>query len=470
MRKSITRGIGIFVAISLILAMSSISASAGTPFLKVVKQTGIEIVEKDGVTYWQGKYGGQKKAKGPLAGKNIGLIVGCEFSDWQAYYLALYIAEFGGSPQFVMNNNHLWKDTRPMRGTPTHPHGMWGLSLTGGMAGLGLTGARSEPAVVIQEGKGDVAELPVADPAKYDAVIILGGHSGDLLVADDVALKFIKAVADRGVPMAAIGGGILPLIKLGVMDGKKCTGNRVVDYMLKEIAEYRNESVVTDGNIITGRDTYDTPGVLRALCKVMSPRFKDKHKDILKGKTVMCMVAEDWEDVELCAPTMELMYRGADYVVGLFDAQMKSRPGLLGLDVRHGSFGTTVPFQEIPDSYYKIIKEEDLSMDDFDLLFIPGAFNPWQITVLHRDFLGDAYGAGKIIASICHGPIPVAAADLVRGKKIAGWMACEPSIKIMGGIYSWDWSAVIDGRIVTGRVPMDVPEFVDAMTEALLRD
>ncbi|NIR14776.1 MAG: protease, partial [Desulfobacterales bacterium] len=75
----------------------------------------------------------------------------------------------------------------------------------------------------------------------------------------------------------------------------------------------------------------------------------------------------------------------------------------------------------------------------------------------------------KIIGAICHGPIPVAAADLVRGKKCAGWLACEPSIKIMGGDYSWDWSAVIDGRIVTGRVPMDVPEFVDAMTEALLR-
>jgi len=470
MRKGITKSLGILVAMSFIFAMSAVSASAASPFIKVAKETGIDIVKIGDAIVWKGPYGGKIKPKGPLAGKKIGLIVGCEFSDWQAYYLAEYIAEFGGTPQFIMNNNHLWKETRPIRGTPTHPHGMWGLSLTGGMAGLGLTGARAEPAVVIQKGKGDVADLPVADPAAYDAFIILGGHSGDLLLADDVAIKFVKAAADRGVPMAGIGGGILPLIQLGVMDGKKCTGNRVVDYMLKEIGEYRNEAVVVDGNIITGRDTYDTPAVLRALCKVMDPGFKDKHKDILKGKKVMCMVAEDWEDVELCAPTMELMYRGVDYVVGLFDAQMKSRPALLGLDVRTGSFGTTVPFQEIPDSYYKIIKQEDLSMDDFDLLFIPGAFNPWRITILHRDFLSDAYGAGKIVASICHGPIPVAAADLVRGKHCAGWLAVEPSIKIMGGIYSWDWSAVIDGRIVTGRVPMDVPEFVDAMTEALLAE
>jgi protease I len=470
MRKGITKSLGILVAMSFIFAMSAVSGSAASPFIKVAKETGIDIVKIDEAIVWKGPYGGKIKPKGPLAGKKVGLIVGCEFSDWQAYYLAEFIAEFGGTPQFIMSNNHLWKETRPIRGTPTHPHGMWGLSLTGGMAGLGLTGARSEPAVLIQKGAGDVADLPVADPAAYDAFIILGGHSGDLLLADDVAIKFIKAAAARGVPMAGIGGGILPLIKLGVMNGKKCTGNRVVDYMLKEIGEYRNEAVVVDGNIITGRDTYDTPAVLRALCKVMDPGFKDKHKGILKGKKVMCMVAEDWEDVELCAPTMELMYRGADYVVGLFPPQMKSRPALLGLDVRTGSFGTTVPFQEIPDSYYKIIKKEDLSMDDFDLLFIPGAFNPWRLTITSRDFLRDAYGAGKIVASICHGPIPVAAADLVRGKKCAGWLACEPSVKIMGGTYNWDWSAVIDGRIVTGRVPMDVPEFVDAMTEALLAE
>ena len=437
-------------------------------FLKCAKKTGTTITEKDGVFTWTGPFGGKVKPQGPLVDKKIGVLVGCEFSDWQAYYLAEFVPEFGGKCQFVMNNNHLWKETRPMRGIPTHPHGMWGLSLTGGMAGLGMTGNRTEPPVLTQPGKGDVADLPVANPADYDALIILGGHSGDILVADDVPMAFVRAVADRGVPIAAIGGGILPLIQLGLMNGKKCTGNRVVDYMLKEIAEYRNQPVVVDGNIITGRDTYDTPAVLRALCKIFDPGFEDQHKDILKGKKVMVMIAEDWEDIELVSPAMELMYRGVEFVVGLFAEQMKSRPALLGLDVRQGSFGTTVPFQEIPDSYYKIIKEEDLKMDDFDLMYIPGAFNPWRITILHRQFLRDAYGAGKIVASICHGPIPVAAADLVRGKKCAGWLACEPSLKIMGADYSFDWSAVVDGRIVTGRIPMDVPEFVDAMTLALL--
>lgn len=445
------------------------STLAASPFMKVAQGTGIDIVKDETAIAWTGPYGGKIKPKGPLAGKKIGLVVGCEFSDWQAYYFASFIGEFGGTPQFVMNNNHLWKETRPMRGTPTEPHGMWGLSLSGGMDGLGMNGNRTEFPAVIQKGKGLAADYPVADLKKYDAIIMLGGHSGDIMYPDDVALNFIKAVADRKVPVAAIGGGILPLIQLGLVNGKKVTGDRSVDYMLRKIADYRNEPVVRDGNLITGRDTVDAPAVLREFCKVFNPKFADTHRNILKGKKVMAMICEDWEDIELCAPTLELMHRGAEYIVGLFKPEMKSRPALLGLDVRQGSYGTTVPFQEIPDSYYKIIKEESLKMDDFDLLFIPGAFNPWQITILHRGFLRDAYAAGKIIASICHGPIPVAAADLVKGRKMTAWLASKDPINIMGGTFMPDWAAAIDGRIVTGRAPTEIPEFVDAITEALLR-
>jgi protease I len=438
-------------------------------FLQEAKKTGITIEKVDEVIAWTGPYGGKIKPYGPLADKKIGIIVGCDFSDWQVYYLANYIGEFGGTPQFILSNNHLWKVSRHLfgSGTPVEPTGRWGLTCTAGLSGLGIIGTRAIPSALTKKGEGHVANLPVADPAEYDALIIPGGWSGDIMYADDVAINFIKAVVERGVPIAAIGEGILPLIKLGVVNGKKVTGNKVVDYILRQIADYRNEPVVVDGNLITGRDTVDTPTVLRALCKVFDPNFKDIHKDILKGKKVMIMVADDFEDIELCSPALEFMYRGAEVIVGLFEPLVQSRPA--GLAARLGNFGVAIPFQEIPENYYKIIKQEDLKMSDFDLLWIPGAMNPLHIAALHREFLRDAYAAGKIIAAICHGPIPVAAADLVRGRKIAGWLACEDSINVMGGQFMPDWAAAIDGRIVSGRTPPEVPEFVDACTAALLR-
>jgi protease I len=255
------------------------------------------------------------------------------------------------------------------------------------------------------------------------------------------------------------------------MDGKVAVGNRTVDYMLRKVGTFKAGSVAVDGNIITGRNTFSTPGVLRALCKVFDPNFVDTKKGILKGKTVMAMTAEDWEDIELCGPIMELFYREANIVVGLFDPIQKARPAMLDSNVRTGSFGTTVPFQEIPDSYYKIIDVKDLKMSDFDLLFIHGAMNPWRLTVgtEAQEFLKDAYAFGKIIASICHGPIPVAAADILTGNHSAGWLAVQDTVGIMGGTFHPDWAAAIDGNVVTGRTPPEVPEFVDAITESLLR-
>jgi hypothetical protein len=39
----------------------------------------------------------------------------------------------------------------------------------------------------------------------------------------------------------------------------------------------------------------------------------------------------------------------------------------------------------------------------------------------------------------------------------------------MGGEFDDQWAAVIDGRQVSGRTPPEIPEYVDAVTVALLQ-
>ena len=78
-----------------------------------------------------------------------------------------------------------------------------------------------------------------------------------------------------------------------------------------------------------------------------------------------------------------------------------------------------------------------------------------------------AAAAGKVVSAICHGPLVLAAADLVDGRRIAGFTACRDDVITMGARYNFAWPAMIDGNIVTGSIPADVPEFVDAITAAL---
>jgi len=283
----------------IIMALLVCSFVSATPFLNTAKATGISLQNDNGVLIWTGKYGGNMKPKGPLVGKTIGILVGCEFSDWQAYYLSEFIGEFGGLAQFIMDNNHLWKETRPSRESPI-PHGQWGLSLTDGMDGLGMNGCGKVKYPVVLQKAAD-PKLKVANPADYDALIIIGGHSGDILVADDVATNFVKAVAARNVPMAGIGAGLMPLIHLGLLNGKKATGNNSVDYMVKAVARWSEDRVVVDGKFITAQDTIDTPKLLRELCKQFDKSFKDPREGILKGKRVLMMVTETGKTSN-CAP------------------------------------------------------------------------------------------------------------------------------------------------------------------------
>jgi protease I len=431
--------------------------ASASSFLEIARSTGVEILQDGAATIWQGPYSGTMKPTGPLCGKTIGVIVASEFSDWQAYYLMSYLSEFGAKCEFLVVDWVKWKWTRPNVRTKGVV-GMWGLSV--------------DPNPTIPPG-GRYHHKPLkeADPKDYQAIISLGGYAADIMMTEEEVIAFIRHANQNGAFVGAIGSGSIPLITAGIMDGKKATGNAVVAFMIKKIGQFMSTATVRDDLIITARDTVDTAEFVRALCKAFDPSYIPRRKGIVSGQRVLILTTDEFEDIELVVPVMELIYRGAIVTIATFPPPVRNRPPLLGLDVIVGAFGITVPLQEIPQSYYHLTSLKEVTMDDFDLLLIPGGFNPWNMIVAGEpiEFLKRAYAAGKVIGVICHSEIAAAAADLLEGKKTCGWLACKPSVEIMGGDYSFERSAIIDGNLVSGRTPNDVPEFLDACTEALLR-
>lgn len=91
--------------------------------------------------------------------------------------------------------------------------------------------------------------------------------------------------------------------------------------------------------------------------------------------------------------------------------------------------------------------------DDYAALYLPGGrapeylrLNPEVIAII-RAFAS----ANKPIASICHGPQLLTAADVVRGKRVSAYPACEPEVKMAGADYvalEMD-QAITDGNLVT---------------------
>lgn len=424
-------------------------------FLDIAKSTGVDITESDGVTIWSGGASGKRKARGPLAGKEIALLVAAEFSDFQAYYLAEYISEMGGRCTFVGAEGPKWKNTRPTSRTKG-VQGMWGVSL---------------PIPVLESNRAGYKPLAETSAEGIDALVVLGGHSSDLLQTEKQALDLIQAVHERGGAVGAIGDASLSLLPAKVHYGKRVTGNHIVRHLLERIGEFVDEPAVRDGNLITARDTLATPAFLRELCRWADPAYEDPLAGVLRGKRIVVVAGEDFEDIEMIAPLLEFLHRGAELTLATFPPPMRARPPLLGLDVVLGSFGASVPLQEIPADRYRIRPLQEITPNELDLVMIPGAFCPWNMVAAGGpvEWLKSAHDAGVNLAAICHGAIPLAAADIVAGRKLAGVGACKDHIDIMGGTFNGSWSAVVDQNFVTGRVPSDVPEFVDAITYRLLR-
>ena len=420
-------------------------------FLEQAGASGVRVRTVDDRVIWDGPASGTVKPQGPLAGRRVALVVAAEFSDFQMYHLVEYLSELGATVELVGVEGPVWKNTRhtdARKGV----QGLWGLSI--------------DPIPVLGTARSVYRSLERATGEPYDAAIVLGGHSADILMNETGVHDLLRRTAESGGVLGAIGEGMLPLISAGLVQGRACTGNNVVSYLLERVGSFRDEPVVRDNGLVTARDTVDTPLLVREIARSFDPNFTDPREGILAGKRLVIVSGEDFEDIELVAPVLELLYRGAEITLATFPAPLRSRPPLLGLDMVMGNFGVSVPLQEIPRKRYEIAPLPEIDPGQPDVVMIPGAFCPWNMVraATPVEWLRKADAAGTTIAAICHGAIPLSAAGLVEGKVLAGVGQCRSHVDVMGGSYRGDYSAVVDGRIVSGRVPPDVPEFLDAIT------
>lgn len=98
------------------------------------------------------------------------------------------------------------------------------------------------------------------DAEKYDALVIPGGKSPANLRGNDRAVGLVRDFFATGKPVAAICHGPQMLASAGVLEGRKITGYPgIEDEMSEAGAEFVDEKVVVDDNLITSRVPDDIP-------------------------------------------------------------------------------------------------------------------------------------------------------------------------------------------------------------------
>jgi protease I len=95
----------------------------------------------------------------------------------------------------------------------------------------------------------------------------------------------------------------------------------------------------------------------------------------------------------------------------------------------------------------------DVKVEDYDGLVIPGGRAPEYLRLNEKVLEMVRYftQAGKPIAAICHAAQILAAAGVVRGKRVSCYPPCSPEVVASGGSYAaiGITDAVADGKLVT---------------------
>jgi protease I len=116
--------------------------------------------------------------------------------------------------------------------------------------------------------------LDKANPNDYDALLLPGGVANpDQLRTNEAAIKFIKAFFEAGKPVAAICHGPWSLIEADVVKGHKITSwSSLKTDLTNAGANWVDQEVVVDGNLITSRKPKDIPAFIKAAIALFSSK------------------------------------------------------------------------------------------------------------------------------------------------------------------------------------------------------
>ncbi len=111
---------------------------------------------------------------------------------------------------------------------------------------------------------------------------------------------------------------------------------------------------------------------------------------------------------------------------------------------------------------------KDVSVNDFDAIFIPGGCSPDKLREDEKvvEFVKEFVESDKPVFAICHAPQLLITAQVIEGRKVAGWKSIVQDIKNAGAEFVNE-EVVEDGNIISSRGPNDIPAFTEASLNKL---
>ena len=164
--------------------------------------------------------------------------------------------------------------------------------------------------------------------------------------------------------------------------------------------------------------------------------------------TFMVLVGPEYEDLEIWYPKLRVEEAGYDVVLAG-----------IGEQSYRGKHGYPCPV----DAHVR-----DVPASTLVGILAPGGWAPDKIR-RDKDALTrvrELHEAGKVVATICHGPWILISAGIVRGRTLTSTVGIRDDLVNAGATWV-DEPVVVDGNIISSRVPKDLPAFGKSLVQLL---
>lgn len=167
------------------------------------------------------------------------------------------------------------------------------------------------------------------------------------------------------------------------------------------------------------------------------------------GCKVVCLVHNEFEDLELWYPVLRLREEGVEVRLA------GERPGITYI----GKYGVPA----VSDLGFDQVDHEE-----YDGLLVPGGWAPDKLRRYPEvvDLVRKMNESRKPIGQICHAGWVLISADILRGKRVTSTPGIRDDMVNAGGLWV-DEPVVVDENIVSSRKPQDLPFYMKAYVELL---
>lgn len=169
----------------------------------------------------------------------------------------------------------------------------------------------------------------------------------------------------------------------------------------------------------------------------------------LQGKRIAVLAADQYQEMEVWYPLLRFREDGAE---------------TLAVGAEAGKTYTS-------KKGYPVIADvsiADVRAENFDAVVIPGGWAPDSLRQDERmlKFVREMDKAGKVVAAICHAGWVLCSADILDGRKATCFKAIKDDMVHAGAKYV-DEEVVVDGNLITSRMPTDLPAFCREIVNGL---